>query len=279
MQAKQAVEAAAKAADKAAKGGAAPALEDDSNEETDPTKYYENRVRAVVAAKARGENPYPHKFHVSIQLPAYVAAYGGLEAGQQAADVTVSLAGRVVRKAASGAKLIFFDLRSEGAKIQVMADARWVLVVMGADGCLKGADGRWVLGALPPIRPNPACAARPPACPPTPEVCQCAKLPALPPSPLSSPPVSCRNFGGEPEAFQRLMNSVKRGDIVGVQGFPGKSKKGELSVFPTSMQVGGGLGGGVCEWALAGMLACWVDGWWCDHLHLGSWACLISTQA
>ena len=123
-QAKQAVEAAARAAEKAAKGGAAPALEDDSNEETDPTKYYENRVRAVVAAKARGENPYPHKFHVSIQLPAYVAKYGGLEAGQQAAEETVSLAGRVVRKAASGAKLIFFDLRSEGAKIQVMCDAR-----------------------------------------------------------------------------------------------------------------------------------------------------------
>jgi hypothetical protein len=38
------------------------------------------------------------------------------------------------------------------------------------------------------------------------------------------------------------MNSVKRGDIVGVQGFPGKSKKGELSVFPTSMQVGGWVG-------------------------------------
>lgn len=38
--------------------------------------------------------------------------------------MTVSLGGRVMRKAASGAKLIFFDLRSEGAKIQVMCDAR-----------------------------------------------------------------------------------------------------------------------------------------------------------
>ena len=37
----------ARAAAKAAKGEAAVALEDDSNEETDPTKYYENRVRAV----------------------------------------------------------------------------------------------------------------------------------------------------------------------------------------------------------------------------------------
>jgi lysyl-tRNA synthetase class 2 len=39
------------------------------------------------------------------------------------------------------------------------------------------------------------------------------------------------------ESFQRLMNSVKRGDIVGVTGYPGKSKRGELSVFPRALQV------------------------------------------
>jgi hypothetical protein len=44
VQAKQAAQAAERAAAKAAKGEAAAALEDDSNEETDPTKYYENRV-------------------------------------------------------------------------------------------------------------------------------------------------------------------------------------------------------------------------------------------
>jgi hypothetical protein len=53
QQAKQAVEAAARAAAKAAKGDAPAALEDDSNEETDPTKYFENRVRAITAAKVR----------------------------------------------------------------------------------------------------------------------------------------------------------------------------------------------------------------------------------
>lgn len=30
---------------------------------------------------------------------------------------------------------------------------------------------------------------------------------------------------------------MHRGDIVGIRGFPGKTKKGELSVFPTSMVV------------------------------------------
>ena len=49
-------------------------LEDDASEETDPTKYYDNRLKGVLARKERGENPYPHKFHVSMQLPAYVAS-------------------------------------------------------------------------------------------------------------------------------------------------------------------------------------------------------------
>jgi lysyl-tRNA synthetase class 2 len=40
--------------------------------------------------------------------------------------------------------------------------------------------------------------------------------------------------GGE-EAFRAIHALVKRGDIVGVVGFPGKSKKGELSIFPTSI--------------------------------------------
>lgn len=35
------------------------------------------------------------------------------------------------------------------------------------------------------------------------------------------------------EDFTALHSSIHRGDIVGVKGFPGKSKKGELSIFPT----------------------------------------------
>ncbi|GFH11345.1 lysyl-tRNA synthetase [Haematococcus lacustris] len=37
--------------------------------------------------------------------------------------------------------------------------------------------------------------------------------------------------------FQATHNETKRGDIVGVVGCPGKSKKGELSIFPKSFQV------------------------------------------
>jgi lysyl-tRNA synthetase, class II len=122
------------------------------------------------ALRAQGTDPYPHKFHVTTSLPAYVAEYASLEAGTQREDVTVSIAGRISTKRASGAKLIFYDLRSEGHKVQVMADAR--------------------------------------------------------------------NFEGlDEEAFGRLQARFKRGDIVGITGHPGKSKRGELSIFPTAMQI------------------------------------------
>ena len=43
--------------------------------------------------------------------------------------------------------------------------------------------------------------------------------------------------GGDLAAFAALHNGVKIGDIVGAAGHPGKSKKGELSLFPTAFQV------------------------------------------
>ncbi|KAM7477640.1 hypothetical protein LguiA_025853 [Lonicera macranthoides] len=37
--------------------------------------------------------------------------------------------------------------------------------------------------------------------------------------------------------FSKFHSGVKRGDIVGIKGFPGKSKRGELSIFPKSFVV------------------------------------------
>lgn len=48
---------------------------------------------------------------------------------------------------------------------------------------------------------------------------------------------TCRNSELDLAAFQTLHNETKRGDIVGVEGFPGKSKKGELSIFPKKFVV------------------------------------------
>lgn len=86
-QAKKAAEAAAKPPSKKA------ALLDDSTDEADPTLYFENRVKHIAAKKAKGINPYPHKFHVSTTLPEYIKQYSSLEPGARLDDVTVSLAG------------------------------------------------------------------------------------------------------------------------------------------------------------------------------------------
>ena len=53
------------------------------------------------------------------------------------------------------------------------------------------------------------------------------------------PPVLCpiRTSELDLTGFQTVHNETKRGDIVGVEGFPGKSKKGELSVFPKKFLV------------------------------------------
>lgn len=175
---KVAAEKAEKAAKRAAEAGAAPAkskddapalIDDSKDEELDPTMYFENRVKYINAKKEKGINPYPHKFDVSMSMPEYVAKYSSLEAGEQLSDVTVSIAGRIYSKRASGAKLLFYDLKAEAAKVQIMADAR-----------------------------NSDCSL---------------------------------------EAFQELHNETKRGDIVGVVGYPGKSKKGELSIFPKTFIV------------------------------------------
>lgn len=53
-----------------------------------------------------------------------------------------------------------------------------------------------------------------------------------PPAPCTRTPLVCSASELDEEPFLQLHNEVKRGDIVGVEGYPGKSNKGELSIFP-----------------------------------------------
>ena len=46
------------------------------------------------------------------------------------------------------------------------------------------------------------------------------------------------NYEEGPEAFQTIVNAVRRGDIIGIRGFPGRSKRGELGIFPHFIRVG-----------------------------------------
>jgi lysyl-tRNA synthetase class 2 len=88
-------------------------------EDIDPSEYLKLRTALVTSLKESGDSPYPHKFHVSISLTDFIEKYSSVPDGEQHADV-VSVAGRVHAKRESGAKLIFYDLRAEGTKIQVM---------------------------------------------------------------------------------------------------------------------------------------------------------------
>jgi len=138
--------------------------------EEDPDEYHTLRVAFVEKLKSQDSQlAYPHKFQVEISLGEFIQKYNQLDAGQVVSDVTHRVAGRIYSKRASGQKLVFYDLRSEMNKIQIMANAN--------------------------------------------------------------------QYGSDVESFIKLNDSLKRGDIVGVIGHPGKTKKGELSIIPTEIQL------------------------------------------
>ena len=108
-------------------------------------EYLRLRKAAVEQMKKSGDNPYPHKFNVTLSLTEFIEKYNSLSEGQHHTDV-VSVAGtrllnasnifyirvfqnyfnagRIHSKRSSGAKLVFYDLRGEGTKIQIMANAK-----------------------------------------------------------------------------------------------------------------------------------------------------------
>lgn len=108
-------------------------------------QYYEVRSRAIQKLRAipnedrtlTTPSPYPHKFHVTIALPSFVKKYDALikEGGIKNADV-VSIAGRIHNLRAAGAKLIFYDIISEGARVQIMAQSKYTVFLI----CYRG-DG------------------------------------------------------------------------------------------------------------------------------------------
>lgn len=97
-----------------------------------PCRYFETRSKAITTWHEHGYSPYPHKFHVDQSIPSFVAQWADkLAPGEVNESVTVSLAGRVMNARQQSAKLQFYDLHGEGAKVQVMVSA----------GAYKGAEG------------------------------------------------------------------------------------------------------------------------------------------
>lgn len=139
-----------------------------NEDEISPNEYFKLRSAAVAELKKTpATHPYPHKFNVTISLAAFIETYENrLTDGQTLDNEFISVAGRVHAIRESGSKLIFYDVRGEGVKLQVMANVR-------------GYDSE--------------------------------------------------------AAFYADTAKIRRGDIIGVKGVPGKTKKGELSVMPTSL--------------------------------------------
>jgi lysyl-tRNA synthetase class 2 len=147
-----------------------PKEKKESEEDITPNEYFKLRTQAVSNLKALGgdHHPYPHKFHVSTSLQEFIEKYANLKDGEVAEKDHLSVAGRVHAIRESGAKLIFYDLRGEGTKLQVMATAR--------------------------------------------------------------------SYGVE-DKFAEDTGKIRRGDIIGVEGVPTKTKKGELSIMPTKIKL------------------------------------------
>ncbi|MCL7048877.1 hypothetical protein MKW94_026037 [Papaver nudicaule] len=100
---------------------AAAADEDD----TDPNaRFRENRIKMVESLKESGFNPYPHKFKVTMTIPAFINMYKTMEAGEHRKDVVVSLSGRIMEKRMQSPMLICYDLCGLGGlEVQLVVDA------------------------------------------------------------------------------------------------------------------------------------------------------------
>ena len=119
-------------------------------------------------------------------------------------------AGRVGNIRSGGKGLVFYDLFGEGQKVQIFANAQKFTEFAGMEKdevSTHAPRAPLVAGGGARLRPGPSLTERPP---PTVQAIV---------------------------AFMKLANTIKRGDIVGVVGQPGKTKRGELSIFPTELQL------------------------------------------
>ncbi|KAK1770754.1 lysine--tRNA ligase, cytoplasmic [Phialemonium atrogriseum] len=88
-----------------------------------PNQYFELRSRAVNELHAQGK-AYPHKFHVTYDIRKFAEEFSYLKNGESASDKTIQLAGRIYVQRSASSKLFFYDIRSDGAKLQVLAQAQ-----------------------------------------------------------------------------------------------------------------------------------------------------------
>ncbi|KAH8705021.1 lysyl-tRNA synthetase [Talaromyces proteolyticus] len=136
------------------------------------TQYFNIRATRINKLReTKNPDPYPHKFQVTTDARQFMKDYEPLTKGEQKPDVTLKIAGRILHKRSQGTKLVFYDIRAEGIKVQVLCQAQ--------------------------------------------------------------------NAKGD-VPFDKQHEQLRRGDIIGITGFPGRSNpqsrdQGELSIFATEV--------------------------------------------
>jgi len=73
----------------------------------------------ITNKKSKGENPYPHKFDVSLSHKEFVDKFGLITKKGEWLKNEVSIAGRVHQIRSYNAKLKYYDLISDNIIIQI----------------------------------------------------------------------------------------------------------------------------------------------------------------
>lgn len=88
-------------------------------------QYFEIRSNRINRLRESKEpNPYPHKFQTNVDLRDFLEKYATIKTGQHEKETEIRVAGRVYTKRVSGTKLVFYDIRAEGVKVQVMCQTQ-----------------------------------------------------------------------------------------------------------------------------------------------------------
>ncbi|KRZ51284.1 Lysine--tRNA ligase [Trichinella nativa] len=95
-----------------------------TDDAVDATEYYCLRLAAIKQLRENGFEPYPHKFEVTISLTDFIEKYNSVKC-EEVLNETVCVAGRIHSKREAGQKLIFYDLRAEGTRLQIMANGKF----------------------------------------------------------------------------------------------------------------------------------------------------------
>ncbi|PHH70477.1 hypothetical protein CDD80_5992 [Ophiocordyceps camponoti-rufipedis] len=85
-----------------------------------PNQYFEIRSRAVNELNALGK-AYPHKYHSNYDIRHFADEFSSLKNGETNRNKEIRLCGRIYVKRSAGSKLYFYDIRSEGTRLQVLA--------------------------------------------------------------------------------------------------------------------------------------------------------------